>query len=294
MGTHPATGSDADSARSPVAIICGGGMLPFAVADAVARQGRTPVLFAIKNHADPARVAAYTHHWVGLGQAGRLRHLLEQAGCRDVVLIGQMIRPRLREILLDWETVRLLPRLAASLRGGDNHLLSAIGRMFEDRGFRLVGAHEVAPEILVPKGVLGRVIPQDRDRADIARGLALLEATAPFDVGQAVVVSNNHVLAVEGIEGTDLLLQRVVDLRRLGRIRTAAGMGVIVKAPKRGQDFRFDLPSIGPSTIEGAAAAGLAGLAVSAGTAIMAEPERMLARANELNVFVAGVGGATD
>jgi DUF1009 family protein len=292
MDTHPApaAGPDAEGAGPPVAIICGGGTLPFAVADAVARRGRTPVLFAIKNYADPSRVAGYTHHWVGLGQAGRFRRLLEETGCRDVVFIGQLIRPRLRDLLLDWETIRLLPRIAASLRGGDDHLLSAIARMFEDRGFRLVGAQEIAPEILVPKGVLGRIVPQDRDRADIARGLELLRAIGPFDVGQAAVVANNHVLAVEGIEGTDLLLERVAELRRLGRIRTPTGMGVIVKAPKLGQDVRFDLPSIGPRTIEGAAAAGLAGVAVSARAAIIAEPERMIALANELKVFVAGIG----
>ncbi len=296
MGTLPAAGSDFEGATSPVAIICGGGALPFAVADAVARQGRTAVLFAVKNYADPERVAGYTHHWVGLGQAGRLRRLLQDAGCRDIVFIGQMVRPRLREILLDWETVRLLPRIAASLRGGDDHLLSAVARMVEDRGFRLLGAHEVAPEILVPKGVLGRIVPQDRDRVDIACGLALLDAIGPFDIGQAAVVSNNHVLAVEGIEGTDLLLERIAELRGLGRIRTPAGMGVVVKAPKRGQDLRFDLPSIGPKTIEGAAAAGLAGIAVSAGAAIVAEPERVVAMANELKVFVVGVSsdGATE
>ncbi len=131
--------------------------------------------------------------------------------------------------------------------------------------------------------------PQERDRADIARGLALLNATSPFDIGQAVVVANNQVLAVEGPEGTDRMLARVAELRRNGRIRSPTGTGVLVKAPKLGQDHRIDLPAIGPPTIEAAAAAGLAGIAVVAGSTIVAEPERIAAAADRAKIFVIGV-----
>jgi DUF1009 family protein len=279
----------AAEANSPVAIICGGGTIPFAIADAVARRGRKPILFAIEKYADPQRVAGYAHHWVAFGKFGKLRKLLQRAGCRDVVLIGQLVRPRLSDLRLDWFTIRLLPRVAVALRGGDNHLLSAVGRMFEEYGCRIVAAHEVAPEILMPEGVLGKISPNDRDRADIIRGLAALNAIAAFDVGQAVVIADNHVLAIEGVEGTDLLLERVAGMRRLRRIRTPEGIGVIVKAPKRGQDVRFDLPSIGPKMIEGAAAAGLAGIAVIAGGSIVAEPERLAGLADRCKLFVAGV-----
>jgi UDP-2,3-diacylglucosamine hydrolase len=275
--------------NSPVAIICGGGTIPFAVADAVVRQGRKPVMFAIEKFADPQRVANYAHHWITLGKFGTICRLLQESGCRDVVFIGHLLRPRLSELRLDWATIRVLPRLAASFRGGDNHLLSSVGSLFEDRGFRVVGAHEVAPEILMPEGALGRFTPSGRDRADIARGLAALDAISPFDIGQAAVVADNHVLALEGIEGTDLLLARVAELRRRGCIRAPKGVGVIVKAPKRGQDVRYDLPSVGPTMVEGAAAAGLAGIAVATGGAIIAEPERLVEVADRLKLFVIGV-----
>ena len=138
--------------------------------------------------------------------------------------------------------------------------------MFEENGFRLLGAHEVAPEILMPEGALGRVQPRERDRADIAFGLDYLRASGPFDIGQAVVVADKHVLAVEAAEGTDAMLARVAEMRASGRVRSAVGTGVLVKAPKRGQDARFDLPSIGPRTVESVARAGLAGIAVVAGS----------------------------
>ena len=148
--------------------------------------------------------------------------------------------------------------------------------MFEQQGFRLLGAQEVAPEILMPEGALGRARPSERDRADIALGFDYLRATGPFDVGQAVVVAGRHVLAVEAAEGTDQMLQRVAEMRKNGRVRTPAGTGVLVKAPKPGQDRRFDLPAIGPRTVEGVARAGLAGIAVAAGSSIVAEPEKLV------------------
>ena len=182
--------------------------------------------------------------------------------------------------------------MVAAFRGGDDHLLSGVGRMFEREGFQLIGAQEVAPDILMPEGVLGRVEPSERDRDDIAFGFDYLKATGPFDVGQAVVVAGRRVLAVEAAEGTDQMLQRVAEMRKNGRVSAPAGTGVLVKAPKPGQDTRFDLPAIGPRTVDGVARAGLAGMAVAAGSSIVAEPEKLVAAADRAKVFVIGAPAA--
>jgi hypothetical protein len=280
----------APQADGPLAIIAGGGAIPIAVAQAVERSGRRVVLFPVRGWADPAAVAPYPHHWIAVAQAGRFQRLAKQEGCRDVVFIGTAIRPPLSSIRVDWGTLRLLPAIARAYRGGDDHLLSGIVRLFEEQGgFRVIGAHEVAPEILMPEGAVGNVVPTERDRADIARGLALLEATGPFDMGQAAVVADNHVLALEATEGTDSMLRRVADLRAAGRLATPAGVGVLVKAPKPQQDRRFDLPAIGPRTVEEAARAGLAGIAVVAGAALIAEPAAVAAAADRAKIFVVGV-----
>lgn len=272
----------------PVAIICGGGTFPFIVADAVSRKGRRVVMFPLTGFADPAAVERYPHHWAKVGQFGFFLKVARQEGVHDVILIGSLVRPAIRQLALDWKTLTLLPRIARYYYGGDDHLLTGVGRIFEDHGFRLLGAHEVAPEILVPDGALGAHKPSEADSADIARGLALLHAIGPYDVGQAVVVSDNHVLALEAAEGTDEMLARVADLRRTGRIRAQKG-GVLVKAPKPGQDRRLDLPSIGPRTIETAAAAGLSGIAVIAGGTIVAEAEAVVAAADRAGLFVVGM-----
>jgi DUF1009 family protein len=273
----------------PVGIICGGGPLPFAVADASLRRGRPVYLLAINGWADPSSVARYPHSWVALGQFGRLQRLAAAAGCSDIVCIGTLLRPALRAIRLDWATIRLLPRVYALFRGGDNHLLSGIGRIFEEHGFRMIGAHEIAPEILVPEGPLGRLRPSAQDLVDIRRGFALIEAIGPFDIGQAAAVAQNYVLAVEAAEGTDAMLARIPELRQKGRVRTPIGAGVLVKAPKPNQDRRFDLPSIGPATIQAVKTAGLAGIAVRAGEVIIAEPAAAAAAADREGVFVVGI-----
>lgn len=287
-----AGGAGGQGPGEPLAIICGGGSFPGAVAEAVTRRGRRAVLFAVKGWADASFVERHPHHWVALGQVGRFRRLANDEGCRDVLLIGTLLRPPLRQIRLDWQTIRLMPRIVSAFRGGDDWLLSSIGKMMEEAGLRLVGLKDVASDIIVPEGTLGRHQPSARDRSDIARALDLIAAMGPFDVGQAVVVADNHVLAVEAAEGTDNLLLRLADLRRQGRVATPERVGVLVKAPKPAQDRRFDLPAIGPATVTNAARAGLAGIAVAAGNTIIADAAETVAAADDAGIFLAGVSEA--
>jgi hypothetical protein len=274
---------------SPIGLIAGGGALPFAVADSLIARDIRPTLFALKGACDPAQVARFHHHWISVGQLGRLKGLLRAENCRDVIFIGTLVRPALSEIRLDWGTLRVIRSVWAAFRGGDDHLLSGIAGIFERDGFRMVGVKDVAPDLLMPQGCLTRASADDGAVADIARGRQVLRALSPFDIGQATVVIDGHVVGVEDIEGTDGLLARVARLRAERRIRTATGRGVLVKAPKSGQDLRFDLPTLGPRTIEGAAAAGLAGIAIVAGNTIVAEPQAMVEAADRAGLFVTGL-----
>jgi DUF1009 family protein len=286
--------ADVHAAEEPavgdsIALICGGGSFPGAVADAIVRSGRRPVMFAIKGWADPKVVEQHPHHWVAIGQFGRFLRLVRAEQCRDVLFIGTLLRPPLSQVRLDWQTIRLMPRIVRSFRGGDDRLLSRVARFGEEEGLRIIGLKSIAPDVIVPEGVLGRCYPSPADRADVARALDLLATLGSFDVGQAAVVADNHVLAVEAAEGTDNMLRRVADLRGQGRVTTPQGVGVLVKAPKPSQDRRFDLPAIGPQTIVNAVNAGLAGVAVAAGNTIIADAAEVIAAADRAKIFVVGM-----
>jgi len=281
--------TEAQAATEALAIICGGGSFPGAVADAVARRGRRPVMFGIKGWAEAKVIERYAHHWIAIGQAGRFFRLAHAENCREVLFIGTVLRPPIMQLRLDWQTIKLMPRVVRAFRGGDDNLLSGIAGVAETGGLRVIGVHDVAPELFVPEGVLGRYQPSGRDKADIARALKVIATLGPFDIGQAAIVANNHVLAVEAAEGTDNMLARIAELRRLGRVTSPPGVGVLVKAPKPGQDRRFDLPSIGPRTIENVARAGLAGLAVAADSTMIAEPELVTAEADRAKIFFVGI-----
>lgn len=272
-----------------IGIVCGSGTLPFAVADAVIARGARLILFAIRGFADPSRVSRYPHHWVSMGEVGRLQKLLRKEDCNNVALIGGLLRPALREVRFDFGTLRALPKILRAFRGGDDHLISTLSKIFEDKGIRILGIQDIAPEILSPQGALTALKPDADAMSDIALGQSVLHAIGPYDIGQAAIVIDGHVVAIEGAEGTDGLLARVVQMRASRRIRGREGRGVLVKVPKPGQDLRFDLPTIGPQTIAGAKAANLAGIAVAAHLSLLAEAQETIAAAEKAGLFVFGL-----
>jgi DUF1009 family protein len=276
-------------AKGALAIICGGGAFPLVVAEAARRAGRDVVLFPVRGFAGP-EVESWPHVWIHIARFGMLKREMRRLGCTEVVFIGTVLRPRIRDMRFDWTALTLLPRVFRMLRGGDDHLLTSLGRLFEESGFRLVGAHEIAPEILIPAGQLGGVAPSTEEMEDVALARRALAVTGPLDIGQGLVVMNRHVVALEAAEGTDLMLARVAELRGNGRIKAPARCGVLVKRPKEGQDRRLDLPSLGARTVEGAARAGLAGIAVEAGGVIVSDVGALVRAADSAGLFIYAFG----
>ena len=273
---------------SPLGIIAGSGAMPLAVATAARSVGRPVHLIAIKGTAEPG-VESYPHTWVNLGQIGRMLRTLTQNGCRDLVIIGGVRRPKLEDLRLDWGTLANLPKILRSLVGGDNSVLSGIVEFFEGKGFHVMGAHEIAPDLVAQAGPLGRRKPAKQDLADIAMAVDLINTMGKFDVGQAVVVARGHVLAVEAAEGTDALLERCQTVKKWSPTGSRSRAGVLVKCAKPGQERRVDLPAVGPQTIQLAADANLKGIAIAAGDVLIAERAETIAAADRLGLFVYGV-----
>lgn len=279
-------------ASGPLAIFCGGGAFPLEVAGETRRAGREPFLVGVVGVTDPG-IEAYPHVWVRMGEVGKLFAALKGRSIAEMVLIGAMTRPEFTDLRFDWGAVKRAPELAQLFRRGDNGLLGGIASIIEREGLRIVGAHEIAPRLLAPVGRIGARAPSADDETDIALGARLLAALSAFDIGQGAIIASGRVLAIEAAEGTDAMLARVAEMRSSGRVRLSGLAGVLVKAPKQRQDLRFDMPAIGPKTIEGAAKARLRGAALAAGQVLIVERERCAREADAAGLFVAGFAHAT-
>lgn len=271
--------------KPTLGIIAGGGGVPVIVARAAEAAGRPVALFGLVGEAD-LDIESFHHHWIRWGEIGRLFDLLARERVGEVVICGAVNRPDFSAIRVDLGAVLSLPKILSLMVGGDDTVLKNVVRFLEDRGYRVIGAHQVAPELVGGSGSLGRFKPNDDAEADIAKGIEASLALGRLDIGQAVVAISGRVVAVEGIEGTDELLQRVADLRKRGRLKAAHRSGVLVKAAKPQQDLRVDLPTMGPRTVEMAVAAGLAGIAVEAGRVMIVDRPATIAAADAARLFL--------
>ncbi len=271
------------SCHATLGIIAGGGPFPGRVAAAAQAAGRSVFIIALRGFADPAVIGAFPHEVVRMGAAGEILSLLRQHGCTDLVLVGPVRRPSLMDLRPDAEGARILARIGRAAFAGDDGLLAAVVRVLGEEGFRILGAHEVLKEALGPKGLLGQHGPDAAAGADIARGVQVVRALGAADVGQACVVQQGIVLAVEAIEGTDAMLARAGALARPGP------GGVLIKLVKPGQDRRADLPTIGPATMREAAGAGLRGVAFEANGTLLTDRDACIAAADAAGLFLLGI-----
>lgn len=283
------------TATTPLGILAGGSGVPLEIADAVTRRGRGVHIVALVGEADPD-VARFPHTWVKWGGIGAIIEAFRSNGCREIVIVGRVRRPNLMKLRPDLGFWKSLPGLVRFLRGGDDAILRMVIGFFERHGLRVVGAHEAAPEMLAGTGPLCKRRPTDAELSAIDTASRALSALGPFDAAQAAVARAGELVVVEGADGTDAMLRRLVGSDpSAGRIRApirASRGGVLVKLPKPDQERRIDLPAIGPETVRRAVAAGLTGIAVRSGGTLIAERGEAMRLADEAGLFVIGVDEA--
>ena len=279
--------SAADLAQ-PLAIVAGEGDLPRLLAEDCIRAGRDYVVVLFGGFApdwtqDQPVIAAEFE------KPARLFKALKKGGFSQVTFAGAMQRPQLRPLKFDLKFWKLAPTLLPAMRAGDDVTLRTITAIFEAEGLMVVGAHDVLESLLMPSGVQTVAKMSKADWADIRRGFDIAQAVGRLDVGQGAVVAQGICLAVESIQGTDEMLRFVARTGDRFRLDSKGTKGVLCKAPKPGQDWRVDLPSIGPATLDAVAAAGLGGVAVQAGGVLVLGLAQTVERANRLGLFLVGV-----
>lgn len=269
-------------------IIAGTGALPRLVAQSCAERGARYMVIAFRGVDPGAWLSGHPNARPPFEKPGRLFAALRKAGCDRVTFAGGMRRPHLDPLRFDLTALRLAPRILPLLRQGDDATLRGLASVFEAEGFAVVPPHAELAGLLAPEGVLGRVAPGEGDRVDAARAAGLAAGIGRLDAGQAAVVAQGLCLGLETIQGTDALLDFVARTAADARPDPTGPRGVLVKAPKPGQDWRMDLPAIGPETLRRAAAAGLSGIVVEAGGVLILDREETVAEADRLGLFLWG------
>ena len=280
---------DGLSRNGRLAIIAGSGKLPLFLAEAAREAGENPFVLRLKNEADDIW-QGFDNAVVGVGDMAGLSALFRQHHIRRVVMSGAVKRrPAFGQIRANFKSLLKLPMaLKTLLAGGDDAVLRMVISLIEAQGCQVLGAHEILPGLLATTGPLGAVTPDTESLKDIEKAADAAEMLGRLDVGQGAIAVGGRIVALEGVEGTDAMLARVRDLRDEGRI-SRRREGVLVKLCKPQQDLRADLPTIGVSTVQNAKAAGLAGIAVEAGRALVVEREAVIAAADAAGLFVVGI-----
>ena len=263
-------------------ILAGGGSLPSLIIEACRQSGRDMFVVAFEDQADADLVVEVPHAWVRLGAAGKTLKLLKDASVEELIFAGRIARPTMAALRPDAKALEFFARMGAKVFGDDG-LLRALAETLEAEGFVVTSPTAILGDLQVAEGTLGDVGPDASASVDISRGIDVLNALSPVDVGQATVVQEGLVLGVEAVEGTDALIERCGLLKR-------DGPGpVLVKIRKLGQDTRIDLPTIGHATVKRARDAGFRGIAIEANAALVLEREHVIATANEAGLFVIAV-----
>lgn len=266
--------------RAPVGLIAGAGDLPERLAAHLSMSDKPIFVIALRGFASPTLLACHPGAELAMGEIGKAIRLLGEAGCREIVFAGAVRKPKIASLKFDSHGASLIPQLAAAAAKGDDALLRVVLGAFEKAGFTVIGADDVLADLLAPAGVMSRCAPDDADWKNIKAAAAAALELGARDEGQGAVARNGTIIALEGPEGTNAMLAQLP--------KTASPRGVLVKRPKPQQERRIDLPTIGPDTLRNAAAAGLAGVAVEAGGALLIDRELTIEAADAAGLFLVG------
>lgn len=282
------TGPTESNAVAPVGLLACAGRFPVVIAEKARECGIPVVCVGVAGMADPALKDICTEfHWLRRMSMNKISRSFVRGGVTRWAMAGKfhkinLFRPwRLVQLLPDWRMLKFWYSRTRSDNRDDSILLGFIAELRKD-GLECVSALDLCPELLVKHGLLTTRRPTAAEDRDIRFGWDLAKRMGDLDVGQSVMVRERAVLAVEAIEGTDLAIRRAGEL-------CGKNTFVVVKVAKPKQDMRFDVPTVGVTTIETMRAAGATVLAVEAGRTILLDQEQTVALANRYGIAIASI-----
>ena len=274
--------------QKTLAIVAGGGSLPAQVAEGAKAAGVQPIMLRLQGQGAEGAPGVASREFP-IGAVGAMARWMREQGASEVCFAGAVRRPDFKSIRPDKVGLKALPSIVGAARMGDDALLSAVSDMFAGQGFTVVPPQRYAQHLLAPVGPIGRMDVPAGARGDIVKACEVAREVGRLDIGQAAVVCDGLVLAVEAQEGTAAMVARVGGLSEAIRGTPDLRNGILAKMLKPAQDGRTDLPTIGPDTVRAAAAAGIAGIVVEAGQSFVLDRAEVARLADAAGMFVLGL-----
>jgi DUF1009 family protein len=271
------------NAPAKLGVIAGAGHLPRLLINAAKPRFDDCFVLAFEGDTLPETIQDVPHQWLAIDEIARTLELFQQENVTHVVMAGKISRPPLKALKPPVLAAKIIARLGKALFAGDDALFSAITHIFEESGFKVIGADDILADLLTPEGILTMTSPDRIALEDIAGGISMLHEIGKLDIGQGLIIKRGQVLGVEALEGTDAMIARCATL---GDAQEKGG--VLLKARKAKQERRVDLPAIGPDTITHMAAAGFSGIAIEAGGSLIIDRAETLKRAEQHRLFIMG------
>jgi DUF1009 family protein len=268
------------SMQAMLGLIAGSGMLPVLAARKAQSLDIPLAVFAVSSHADhELKRLAQVYVQGGAGEVNKALRFLDENECREVLFMGKVEKGRLfRDLKLDWGAVKILSRIKDR---SDTAIMDALIRLLDDHGHRVLSQADFLPELLAPEGQINHIKPNSSQKRDLALGFKLARQASQMGIGQTIVLKRGIVLAVEALEGTDEAIRRGCTLGGEG--------AVVVKVAQPGHDPRYDLPTVGVSTINALIENGANALGLEAGKVLMVDMNEMIETANNNKLALIGL-----
>jgi DUF1009 family protein len=266
-----------DALHTKNAVIAGEGVLPVEIARRLTDLGFPPLVLTLRNDEDAFDGIADPLIRLRRPSLSRAIGEIRRHGARNVIMAGHVSKKLIYiPALFDPLFLKLLARSPRD----DHSLLGAVVSTFEQEGIPVLPYRQILPEFVASEGILGRRMPSPSEMRDVEYAAAVLKVTLPCSFGQALVVADGAVVTVEAMEGTDAMIERA---------GTLVSKGVLVKMMRVDQDTRYDLPTIGPTTIENMAHSGLTCLAVEARRTLIIDAAKTFDLAERFDIAIWGL-----
>ena len=216
---------------------------------------------------------------VSIGQFGKIIKIFKKNKCRKVLFAGKVKKPNFSKLRLDFKGIYYIPRIVRSSKLGDAAILREIIKILKQERIITLSSLTYNPELTLKKGTYSKIKPNKDDNLDIKKAISTLDKLGKYTFSQGTVVRNNKVVVIEGKGGTERML-------KINRTKTQRNKGVLVKFPKKKQDLRIDLPTVGLKTLVQCKAAGLKGIVLKAKQHVFLEKNKCINFANKNKMFL--------